>query len=132
MVKEHCDLCGINMELDDNVSNQYVFMFDNIVRNYCSKLCGKRKILIFQEVIKRSNINKHYKEYYGSYELIKIVEAIYKNKNGNYNIMFDNNLNYDESVINAPILRDGKPIGIITNITDKTVYGLIWGRYMPI
>lgn len=43
---------------------------------------------------------------------------------------FANDGFYTEENINTPILVDGVPVGIITNVDDKLVYGVIWDRYL--
>lgn len=45
-------------------------------------------------------------------------------------VSFANDGFYTEENINTPILVEGVPVGIITNVDDKLVYGIIWDRYL--
>lgn len=63
---------------------------------------------------------------------IEEIESLHKDCHGNFRISFDNNFGYDESLVKAPITKDGKPIGVITDVTPEKVEGFIWERYMPI
>lgn len=35
-----------------------------------------------------------------------------------------------ENIINMPIIFEDKPIGVITNVTEDWIDGLIWTRYL--
>lgn len=35
-------------------------------------------------------------------------------------------------MIGTPIIKDGIPVGYITDVSEKEVAGLIWDIYMPI
>lgn len=45
-------------------------------------------------------------------------------------ISFSNDGFYTEENINTPILIEGVPVGAITNVDAKLVYGVIWDRYL--
>ena len=127
----YCHFCNVDMT-DDKSDKQFWFNVDDIQRHYCGK-CGKAYgQSIFDEVFKRINRLKKEDKYYDTYKEIKLVETLHKNRIGNFKICFDNNYNYDKDLIKAPILKDGKPIGVITDVTPEKVEGFIWERYMPI
>lgn len=128
--KIFCHMCGKDMT-DDKNEAQFWFSAHNVDRHYCSE-CGKDGRLILDAFSKRVRRLKHYNEYCDPYEEIKFIESLYKNKNGNLTISFKNNYNYDESAINRPILKDDKPIGVITSVTPEKVEGFIWEKYIPI
>ena len=125
-----CHLCNKDMT-DDKSETQFWFIAHNVDRHYCGE-CGKNGELILNEFYKRVKRLEKNGEYCDPYDEIKLIESLYKNRNGSLNISFKNNYNYDESVVNAPILKDGKPVGIITSVTPEKVEGFIWERYMPI
>ena len=47
------------------------------------------------------------------------------------NIGFKNNYHYDESVINAPIIYQGNAVGVITDIDDTYVFGILRTDILP-
>ncbi len=60
--------------------------------------------------------------------LFKTVVNTQKHKTPTINISFKNYLGYDTSLINTPITKDDRCVGIITDVTEEYVYGLIWER----
>ena len=47
------------------------------------------------------------------------------------NIGFKNNHHYDKSVINAPITYQGNAVGIITDVDDAYVFGILHTDILP-
>ena len=47
------------------------------------------------------------------------------------NIGFKNNHHYDESVINAPITYQGNAVGVITDIDNTYVFGILRADILP-
>lgn len=129
--KKYCHLCNMNLEDDENKDRQFWFAADCITRHYCSN-CAKYGESIMNEFINKSSRKRAHGEYYDSYDLIKLIESLHKDCHGNFKISFDNNFGYDESLVKSPITKDGKPIGVITDVTPERVEGFIWERYMPI
>ena len=130
--KKYCCLCNADMEEDENKEMQeWFFPTDGFKRWYCSK-CSEKAKSIEEEYIKRANNLREKHEYYNPLNLIMMVENLHIHRNTNIGIHFDNVFKYDKSIINAPILQDGKPIGVITNVTSEKVEGFIWERYMKL
>lgn len=129
--KEYCHLCNSDLAEDIDRDNQFWFTADCISRHYCSK-CAKDGESIMNEFVKKSSMKRACGEYYDAYDLIKLIESLHKDCHGSFKISFDNNFEYDESLVKSPITKDGKPIGVITDVTPEKVEGFIWERYMPI
>ncbi len=130
--KKYCCLCNADMEEDENKEKQEWFSTtDGFERWYCSK-CSEKAESIEREYIERTNNLRAKHEYYNPLDLIMMVESLYTQRNFNLGVHFDNVFGYDESIINAPILKDNKPIGIVTNVTSEKVEGFIWSRYMKL
>lgn len=130
--KKYCCLCNADMEQDENKEKQEWFSpTDGFERWYCSK-CSEKAKSIETEYIERANNLRKKHEYYKPIDLVMMVESLYAQRNSNLGIHFDNVFGYDESLINTPILKDNKPIGIITNVTPEKVEGFIWSRYVNI
>lgn len=130
--KKYCCLCNSDMDEDDSKEKQEWFSpLDGFERWYCSK-CSEKAMLIEKEYIKRANNLRAKHEYYNPLDLIMMVESLHIHRNTNLGIHFDNVFGYDESLINAPILQNGRPIGVITNVTHEKVEGFIWDRYMKL
>lgn len=132
MEKKYCCLCNVDMEEDENKERQEWFSpTDGFERWYCSK-CSEKAVSIEREYIDRANNLRAKHEYYNPIDLIMMVESLYVNRNTNLGIHFDNVFGYDESLINTPILKDNKPIGVITNVTPEKVEGFIREKYMKL
>lgn len=129
--KKYCHLCNMNLEDDENKDKQFWFTANYIERHYCSK-CAKDGESIMNEFVKKSSMKRACGEYYNDYDLVRLIESLHKDCHGSFRISFDNKFGYDENLIQSPITKDGKPIGVITDVTTEKVEGLIWERYMPI
>ena len=46
-------------------------------------------------------------------------------------IGFKNNHHYDESVINAPITYQGNAVGVITDVNNTHVFGILHADILP-
>lgn len=101
------------------------------MKHYCSD-CEAHMNNVQRIANKRIDYCKRNNKYYEPEKVIKMVESLFKNKNGNINISFANNGQYGEDVISAPITKDGMAIGVITDVNEEEVKGYIWERYMPI
>ena len=128
--KIYCRLCNADMT-NDISETKFNSIIDGIALHYC-KECG----VYGYEIVNRYNkwkceLNKDTSQINSENELRKI-ESFFKKTNGHFSIHFHNNFNYDESIIDAPILKNGKPIGIITSVTPKEVEGFIWEKYISI
>lgn len=35
----------------------------------------------------------------------------------------------NDTILNKPVMQDGKPVGIITHYDEKYIYGTIWAKH---
>ena len=126
--KHYCNLCGKEIIFD------------------CKKPlpiigCGNKEMYYCSDhaEVGMEIFNKFYAEkrkfgsnYYDEEYLLNKIESQYKSNIGDWFIQFPNLRNYGEEILNAPIIKDDKPIGFISNVTPSCVSGRIWSKYIPI
>ena len=61
-----------------------------------------------------------------------MIESLYRNNNGNMKISFRNDSQYNKDIIGLPIIKDNSPVGVIIDVDDREVKGVVWNRCMPI
>lgn len=127
--KKYCDFCGKYIPDDD--MEQIYFVIDDVIRNYCSE-CACHAEEVRKGVERKINYFKSNGMYYEIEHVFKVIESLYKNGNGNMKISFKNIFGYDGFIIGTPIIKDGVPVGYITDVNEKDITGLIWEKYMPI
>ena len=125
-----CHFCG--NKITDEERHGQILQCDTVIGliSYCSK-CREIGELTIKEYNKQSRKMDLMHEYYVSSELFDRIERIHKYKTGTIQVIFDNT-GYDEQVVNAPILKDNVPIGVITEVTPDKVIGFIWERYLAL
>lgn len=130
--KRYCCLCNSDMDKDENKEKQFFWAADCYVERYYCSQCSEIGESVMNEYIKKVNKLRANKDYYDPHDLVRLIENLHTKHNGSIRISFDNNYGYDETLVKSPILKDDKPIGVITNVTSEKVEGFIWERYMPI
>jgi len=129
MNKTHCDFCGANILKDDE--NQFWFMVDNFMRHYCGN-CSSHGDNIQRIVSRKVKYYQSNNQYYEIEHIFKMIESLYRNNNGNMKISFRNDSQYNKDIIGLPIIKDNSPVGVIIDVDDREVKGVVWNRCMPI
>lgn len=121
---EHCYLCNSDLSKDSNLDKQYHWCSPVGIIHFCSNCFDDGQSI----VDKYDKISKCLDKQCDKEVLFKTIINVQKYKTPTINISFKNYLGYDASLINAPITKDGRCVGVITNVTKEDVYGLIWER----
>ena len=130
MNKDVCRYCG--KEIVYGVEPlPIIYSFGNETAYYCGEHAEMGSEIFDRFLSEKSRI-KSTEGYCDEEKLLHKIESQYKTNCGDWNISFPNLRHSGKELLNAPILKDGKPIGFITDVTDECVTGRIWSRYIPI
>ena len=125
---EHCYLCNSDLSKDCELDKQHHWYSPIGLIHFCSD-CLKNGQSIID---KYDKISKCSDKQCNNEVLFKTIVNAVKYKTPIINISFKNYLGYDANLINAPITKDGICIGVITNITNDEIYGIVWERYVSL
>lgn len=131
MNKDYCHLCGKEIEYNGIEPSPITCSIGNGIINYCGEHSeiGRE---IFDKFLSEKNKLNRVEGYCNEEKLLNKIESQYKNNLGDWNIQFSNLHHSGQELLNTPILKDGKPIGFITNVNRDYITGRIWSRYIPI
>ena len=124
MKKVHCRFCGKEIIFDGVEPLPITFSCDDEVICYCGEHAK-----FGQEVFDQFYEKKRFKNEYCEMVLLEKIEKQLSSNVGDWYIQFPNLRHEGDELLNAPILRDGKPIGFVSNVDDNYVTGRIWSRY---
>ena len=129
--KNICHLCGKEIVHEETEPLPIVCSFGNKMVHYCGEHAEIGKEILDRFFLEKRRINLT-EGYYDEEKLLYKLESQYKTNCGDWNIQFPNLRHSGKELLNAPILKDGKPIGFITDVNRDYVTGKIWSRYIPI
>ena len=126
MDKEYCRICG--KEIECGVEP---LPLEWCTANRMFHYCGEHAD-IGEEIYHRFCSERKRIEIYDVDKFVYKLESSFKQNCGDWDIKFANSYHRGSELINTPIVRDGQPIGFITEVDDEYIKGRIWSRYIPI
>lgn len=131
MDKAYCHLCGKEIVFDCIEPLPLTWHLDGKVVYYCGEHAEIGQEIFDRFFSERNKLNE-IEGYCDEEKLLYKIESQYKTNCGDWNIQFPNLHQRGAELVGAPILREGKPIGFITEVDDEYVKGRIWSRCIPI
>ena len=129
MDKDCCHLCSKEIVLGEPLP--LIFSVDNNDVWYCGEHAEIGREIFDKFILEKNKLNR-LEGYCDEEKLLYKIESQYKTNLGDWNIQFQNLRHSGQELLNAPILRDGKPIGFVSEINRDYIIGRIWSRYIPI
>ena len=125
--KVYCRFCGKEIIFDGREPLPITFSCGDGVIQYCGEH-AKLGQEIFDQFYEKKRFNNDYCEMV----LLEKIEKQLTSNIGDWYVKFPNLHNSGDELMNVPILKDGKPIGFVSNVDNNYVTGRIWSRYIPI
>lgn len=128
--EKYCHLCG--KEIQNGVEPlPLVCSIGNEIIYYCGEHADIGSEIFDRFILEKNKLNR-VEGYCNEEKLLYKIESQYKTNLGDWNIQFPNLRHSGQELLNAPILRDGKPIGFVTDVNKDYIIGRIWSIYIPI